>query len=205
MRYVVAALAVSACVFAQTSKRPFDADAMMRIARVSEPQLSPDGTLVAFTVERPDVNANTKPKQIYVAPVAGGQPLAIDDGRHATSVRAGRAIPSASSSFPTAADRRKSGRMKPDGSEQKAITTIPTEASGVIVSPDDKWIVFNSDVYPECPDEACNKAKNRSGEEQQSQSACIHFAALPPLDRLAEFDAQASDDRSDRRRVRRRI
>ena len=68
MRYVAAALAVSACVFAQTSKRPFDAEAMMRIARVSEPQLSPDGTLVAFTVERPDVNANTKPKQIYVRP-----------------------------------------------------------------------------------------------------------------------------------------
>ena len=65
-------------------------------------------------------------------PLAGGASSRIDDEKAPTSGRAGRAIPSASSSFPTAADRRKSGSMKPDGSEQKAITTIPTEASGVI-------------------------------------------------------------------------
>src|SRR5688572_7062685 len=77
MRYLAAALAVSMCALAQPAKKPFDTAAMMRIARISEPRLSPDGRLVAFTVERPDVTANTRPKQIYVAPVAGGSPTPI--------------------------------------------------------------------------------------------------------------------------------
>ena len=76
MRFAVVLFAVSICAFGQT-KKPFDIDAMMRIARVSEPQLSPDGKLVAFTIERPDVEANSKPKQIYVVPVAGGTPVSL--------------------------------------------------------------------------------------------------------------------------------
>jgi hypothetical protein len=58
MRFAAAAFVVSICAFGQTDapivRKPFDVDAMMRIARVSEPQISPDGKLVAFTVERPD-------------------------------------------------------------------------------------------------------------------------------------------------------
>ena len=69
------------CAFAQPAKKPFDAAAMMRIARISEPRLSPDGRMVAFTVERPDVEANTRPKQIYVVPVAGGHTHGNCDGR----------------------------------------------------------------------------------------------------------------------------
>ena len=199
MRYVVAALAVSACVFAQTGKRPFDAEAMMRIARVSEPQLSPDGTLVAFTVERPDVTANTKPKQIYVVPSPEGNP-GIDDRGH-------KPASALDSRFQAHHLRFQPRRIvaglghEADGSEQKAITTLATEASGVIVSPDDKWIVFNSDVYPECAGRSLQQSQERGGEEQQGQGSRIHVAALPPLDRLAEFDAQASADRADRRRA----
>ncbi len=173
---MVAALAVSACVFAQTSKRRFDAEAMMRIARVSEPQLSPDGTQVAFTVERPDVNANTKPKQIYVAPVAGGQPRELTT--EGTNQRPRWTRDSKRIIF--VSNRGGSSQvwsMKADGSEQKAITTIPTEASGVIVSPDDKWIVFNSDVYPECPDEACNKAK-KEAEKNNKVKARVYTSLL---------------------------
>src|SRR5688572_4085555 len=62
---------------AQTSRKPFDVRAMLSIARISEPKISPDGKLLAFTVERPNVEANTRPKQIYVVPVAGGTPAAL--------------------------------------------------------------------------------------------------------------------------------
>ena len=45
------ALACSTPAFA---KSPFTFDAMMKLARISEPQLSPDGKLVAFTVQTVD-------------------------------------------------------------------------------------------------------------------------------------------------------
>jgi dipeptidyl aminopeptidase/acylaminoacyl peptidase len=156
MRLVAAALLASLCASAQ--KKPFDVDAMMRIARVSEPQLSPDGKMVAFTVERPDVAANTKPKQIYVTPIAGGAPIAITTegiNQRPRWTRDSKRIVFISSR----GGASQVWSMNPDGSDAKAITNVSTGASGVIVSPDNKWVVFNSDVYPECADDACNKGK----------------------------------------------
>jgi dipeptidyl aminopeptidase/acylaminoacyl peptidase len=162
MRFAAAAFVASICAFGQTDapivRKPFDVDAMMRIARVSEPQISPDGKLVAFTVERPDVEANTKPKQIYVVPVTGGTPTALTT--EGSNQRPRWTHDSKSIIF--VSSRGGSSQiwsMKPDGSEQKAITSLATEAGGVIVSPDDQWIVFTSEVFPECADDACNKAK----------------------------------------------
>ena len=60
--------------FAQ--KRPFDVETLLRIQRIGEPALSPDGKLVAYTVTTPDLANNTRPKQIYVVPVSGGAPAA---------------------------------------------------------------------------------------------------------------------------------
>src|SRR5258708_7887523 len=60
------------CSIASAQKLPFDSQALMKVARISDPQLSPDGRTVAFTVQTIDLNANQKPKQIYTVPVAGG-------------------------------------------------------------------------------------------------------------------------------------
>jgi dipeptidyl aminopeptidase/acylaminoacyl peptidase len=169
MRLVVVAIAASLCVFAQAGKKPFDVDGMMRIARISEPQLSPDGKTVAFTVERPDVAANTKPKQIYVVPVAGGSPVAITN--EGTNQRPRWTADSGRIVF--VSNRGGSSQvwsMKPDGSEAKAITNISTGASGVIVSPDDKWVLFNSDVYPDCADDDCNKTKAEAAKTNKVQA-----------------------------------
>ena len=47
--------------------------------------------------------------------------------------------------------------MSPDGSGQLQITHLSTEASGEIVSPDGKYLLVLSDVFPDCgADDACN-------------------------------------------------
>src|ERR1700686_1730234 len=77
------AIAVSGLFFcsilgAQTL--PFDARALLKLARISDPQLSPDGRTVAFTVQTIDLEANKKPTQIYTVPVDGGSPRQITNG-----------------------------------------------------------------------------------------------------------------------------
>src|SRR5262249_41513772 len=68
-------LACAAQLFAQ--KQTFDVQTMLKLARISEPVLSPDGKTVAFTVQTVDLDRNTKPKQIYVAGLNGGLPRQI--------------------------------------------------------------------------------------------------------------------------------
>src|SRR5215472_7480265 len=70
-----AALCAIPALLAQ--RQPFDAAAMMSVARIAEPVLSPNGRQVAFTVQTPDLDKNTKPQQIYVVPVDGGTPRQI--------------------------------------------------------------------------------------------------------------------------------
>ena len=47
------------------------------------------------------------------------------------------------------------------------LTSIATEAGGELWSPDGKNILFTSDVYPECPDEACNARKLKESEDSK--------------------------------------
>ena len=58
-------------------KQPFDVQALLKIQRIQEPQLSPDGKMVAFTVQTVDLAQNAKPKHIYTVLVNGGAPRQI--------------------------------------------------------------------------------------------------------------------------------
>jgi dipeptidyl aminopeptidase/acylaminoacyl peptidase len=158
VRTLLVALLLAPCLAAQ--KQPFDVQALLKIQRISEPQLSPDGQMVAFTVQTVDLEQNTKPKQIYAVAIAGGgspqritnegtsneRPVWAPDSKHIAFI----------------SDRGGSSQiwiMKPDGTEAKQITSLPTEAGGVMFSPDGKKLVFTSEVYPDCPDDACNKSR----------------------------------------------
>ena len=65
----------AAALFAQ--KLPFDANAMMALKRIADPQISPDGRWVAFSVQSVDLTANKKPTQIWIVPLDGGAPRQI--------------------------------------------------------------------------------------------------------------------------------
>src|SRR5690348_12143747 len=82
-RRLLLLLASAAIVFAQ--KRPFDVNALLELKRISDPQISPDGRLVAFTVQTIDVPANKKPQQIWVVTTEGGSPAQLTHDGQANS------------------------------------------------------------------------------------------------------------------------
>src|SRR5271154_230508 len=69
---LVLTLVCAANLFGQ--KQPFDVQTMLKLSRLSEPVLSPDAKLVAFTVQTVDLDRNTKPKQVYVVGLNGSLP-----------------------------------------------------------------------------------------------------------------------------------
>jgi dipeptidyl aminopeptidase/acylaminoacyl peptidase len=149
-------LAVAAPVLAQ---KPFDVNALLTLARVDDPQVSPDGRMVAFTVQTVDLAANQKPAQIYVVPIMGGQPLRITNA--GTVNERPRWSPD-SKQIAFISDRGGSSQVwliAPDGTGARPVTSVSTDAGGVLYSPDGKNLVFTSEVFPDCPDDACNKRK----------------------------------------------
>ena len=126
---------------------------MMKLARISEPQLSPDGKLVAFTVQTVDIDKNTKPRHIFIVPTTGGPLRQItQDGNNDRP----RWTPDSKRILFTST--RGGGSqiwsMDPDGNGAKPVTSLNTEASGESISPDGKKLIFVSSVYPECANSA---------------------------------------------------
>jgi len=149
-----------ACVCLAQAQRPFDVQAMLQIARVSDPQLSPDGRTVAFTVQTVDLDKNTKPAQIWTVPADGGAAVQIThDGTHNERPR----WSPDSTRIAFVSNRSGSSQiwiMNADGSQPKQITAVATEADGVLFAPDGKKLVFTSSVFPACgADDECNRKR----------------------------------------------
>ncbi|MGE5487351.1 MAG: prolyl oligopeptidase family serine peptidase [bacterium] len=155
------------CAGALLAQARFDVHALLRLSRVGDPQLSPDGLTVAFTVQTINEAENSSSTQIWTVPLAGGSP------RQLTTTGSMNTRPRWSpDSREIAFISDRSGTpqvwlMAADGSNAHQVTDVAAGADGVIFSPDGENLLFTSEVYPDCPDDACNKARL----EQEKNSA----------------------------------
>jgi len=178
MRRLLVSLLVMAFatpVLAQ-AKHPFTFEDMMKLKRVGEPEVSPDGKWVIFSVVDVDLAANTKTPHIWIVPTAGGQEREIIFDQDADRPR-------------WAPDGKRFAFLSTKGGGSQVwiaefdaaagtvtgvhkLTSIATEASGELWSPDGKNILFTSDVYPECDGEPaaeidCNAKKLQEAEQSK--------------------------------------
>ena len=171
----MALMALACSLPALAQKLPFTAEAMMKLRRISEPALSPDGRWVAFTVGTVDVQKNTTDRQIWIAPVLGGGPRPITT--EGTNTRPRWSPDSKRIAFLSSrSGTQQIWTMGPDGGEARQVTRIPTEAGSHLWSPDGAHLVFTSEVYPECPDDACNE--KRLAEEKESKVKARVYTSL---------------------------
>jgi dipeptidyl aminopeptidase/acylaminoacyl peptidase len=136
------------------AKHPFTFEDMMKLKRVGDPQVSPDGKWVIFSVVDVDLEANTKTPHIWIVPTAGGQEreiIAEQDGDRPRWAPDGKRF--AFLSTKEGGSQVWVADFDDTAETVRAVhkfTSIATEASGELWSPDGKNILFASDVYPEC-------------------------------------------------------
>ncbi|MGE0127158.1 MAG: prolyl oligopeptidase family serine peptidase [Blastocatellales bacterium] len=166
--FVAALLSLSA--FAQ-SKRPMTFDDLMAVKRLSDAQISPDGSRVAYVVSDVDKNLNRSKRNVWVVPTSGGQPQQLitsdkndfsprwsADGKSLAFISTREGAPQI---FVAGAD----------GSNPRKVTNAPEGVGEFIWSPNGKLFAFVTDVYPECG--SLNCVARRSELEEKSKVKAV--------------------------------
>ena len=155
---------------------------LQRMKRASDPQISPSGKWVMFSVTEVDLEKNARVNHLWVVPMGS-----------ATAGTTGRGARERQVTFWK--EGESGGRFSPDGKQvlfisqdggtssqiylaswneaqgtlgtAKRLTNVSTEAEGAIWSPDSQRILFASRVYPECSEgsswmeeDNCDKRKD---------------------------------------------
>jgi dipeptidyl aminopeptidase/acylaminoacyl peptidase len=177
-RLLAAALLVAASAivaYAQAGAAPrFTVEELLKLRRVSDPQLSPDGRSVAYVVMDVSLEKNARASHVWLVPVSGGEPVSV--ARSEKTEDTPRWSPDGKKlAFVSTRDGSSQVWVVDVGpgnaiGEPKKLTSIATEASGVRWSPDGRWIAFTSDVYPECADAACNERRLEEFESRKSKA-----------------------------------
>lgn len=163
MRLVVACLLMlmaASPLFA--AGRPMTVDDLLAVKGVSDPQLSPDGSLVVYVVSEPDKTTGKNTTSLWMVSSAGGQPkqltTASGTNNHPRFGPDGKTVAFVS---------HRSGSnqiwlLPLDGGEAHQLTKLPIDASGPIWSPQGDKIAFTAEVYPgQTPEQTAAKDKDK--------------------------------------------
>jgi dipeptidyl aminopeptidase/acylaminoacyl peptidase len=120
---------------------------MLAMDRISDPQVSPDGKWVAFTVRETDLEANkgrtdiwlvkldgSEPRRLTTDPANDGNPRWTEDGHiFFLSTRSGSS---------------QVWRIDPRGGEARQLTDLPLSVANLELVPQLESILFSMEVYP---------------------------------------------------------
>src|SRR4051812_21779480 len=145
---------------------------MISFQRVSDPEVSPDGKLVVFSVSELNLEENKRRSDLWMVG-ADGRGL-----KHLTTSPAsdtsGRWSPDGRAIFFLSTRQGGSSqvwRLPVDGGEGEQVTKLPAEGNSFAVFPDGKRVVGAPDVFPGLPATTpLDATAKRNEEEKKSKS-----------------------------------
>jgi dipeptidyl aminopeptidase/acylaminoacyl peptidase len=144
-------------------QRPMTFEDFAAVRNVTDPQVSPDGRWVLYSLRTTDVNANSRTTITKLVRVGPG-----------SAASRGESFTIAPQQWPDAKTRATEARWSPDGkrvayistgqlwiadaggANARKISNVNGGASGPVWSPSGDRIAFVTGVYPDCDSDACN-------------------------------------------------
>jgi dipeptidyl aminopeptidase/acylaminoacyl peptidase len=170
MRRLVSALALtSPLLFAAAhdtsaqQKRTMTFDDFAAVRAVSDPQPSPDGAQILYTVRTTDVANNRRTPTTFIISSSGATPRSFPtagaaatearwspDGKHIAYIAGGQLWVSDT-----------------DGGNAKQLTHLNGGATGPAWAPTNDRVAFTSSVYPDCSTDACNASREKAAADNK--------------------------------------
>ena len=176
-------VAMMTAAFAQ--KRPFTIEDLYKIKGVADPQISPDGKNIAFTVTESNLAEGKSKTEVYLMDADGNNIRKLTDNPAADNHP--RWSPDGKSLLflSTRHEGLQAWLLPLDGGDPVQMTHFATGVSDAVWTSDGKHIVFTSDVFPECgADGDCNKKIDESMSNGPIQAHMADHLFVPALDFL---------------------
>jgi len=145
---------------ANANKKPFTAEDLVQLQRISSPQISPDDQSVVYVLRSTDMQANKGRTDLWLTEIKSKK--AIQLTTHKASDHSpkwssnGRYIYFLSSrseiSQVWSIDRKNNNKLA-------QVTDFPIDVSSFKLSPDSTSLLFSANVYPECENFKCTTDK----------------------------------------------
>lgn len=144
------------------ARPPFSIEDLVRLQRVSEPALSPDGKSVVFVLRDTDIAANrgrqdlwsldlqtkgAQPRRLTSHPENDNAPAWASDGRYLyfLSARSGST---------------QVWRLPSAGGEAEQVTDLPVDVGSFRLAPNGARLAVTLDVFPDCADLGCTSDRS---------------------------------------------
>ncbi|HEY0975699.1 MAG TPA: S9 family peptidase [Solimonas sp.] len=142
----------------QERARAFTVHDLVRLDRVSDPRLSPDGRHVAYTLRSTDYDANKGVQQLWLLDLSSGAKRALTTSASNYAPRwsnDGKQLYFLSSRSGSA----QVWQLSLDGGEAQAVTTLPLSVGAYALSPTGTRIAVSMEVFTDCVDLACTQSR----------------------------------------------
>ena len=166
MRALLFALLLSALWSGASAARPFDVEDLVNLKRLSEVQISPDGSMAVYALRETDMEGNRGQTRLWalglINPEAQPRPLTAFGASSPRFSADGRSLLFLSgrggSSQVYRLDLAQPG-------EAQAVTNLGVDVQSFDVVPGGKHLLVSLSVFPDCEDLACTIARSKAQSE----------------------------------------
>jgi dipeptidyl aminopeptidase/acylaminoacyl peptidase len=138
----------------------FSVHDMLAMQRISDPQVSPDGTQVLFNVRSTDLDANRGRTDLWVASVDGSQVRRLTTHEAADFNGRWTADGKGVWFLSTRGGSAQVWRLALGGGEAQPVTDLPVDVTGLVPFSDGQRLVLTLEVYPDAADLAETAARD---------------------------------------------